>query len=238
MMTTHSPVALIAEDEPQMAMIIEYILASKGFTSIIARNGVRALELFREHEPDVVLLDLTMPRMGGLEVCRHIRRMSQAPVLMVTAHGEAEDILAGFEAGADDYVTKPFDPRVLGTRVDNAIRRGIVPVAVKVEVGGLSIDIQSRRVQVSGAPVVLSAVEWRVLESLAERLDDVVSWRSLLRRAWDTDEWLGGRELVKSTVYRLRHRLGPAAALHIETVRGEGYRLRSNPEERYRQPNS
>lgn len=229
------PLALIAEDEPQMTMIIEYILAGRGFSAVIARNGVDALDLFRDREPDVVLLDVTMPRLGGLEVCRRIRRTSQVPVIMVTAHGEAEDILAGFEAGADDYVSKPFDPRVLATRVDNAMRRGAHSApAATVEVGSLMIDSAVRTVRVDGAPAALSVVEWRVLAALAERLDDVVSWRALLGRAWETDEWIGGRELVKSTIYRLRQRLGPSAALHIETVRGEGYRLRSNPEERFR----
>lgn len=228
------PLALIAEDEPQMTMIIEYILSSRGFTSVIARNGARALELFRDQEFDVVLLDVTMPRLGGLEVCRRIRRSSQVPIVMVTAHGEAEDVLAGFEAGADDYVAKPFHPKVLATRVENAMRRGALPSAGgTVEVGELTIDVAARSVRVGGALTALSVVEWRVLAALAERVDDVVSWRSLLGRAWETDEWVGGRELVKSTIYRLRQRLG-SAAVHIETVRGEGYRLRSNPEERFR----
>ena len=230
--------ALIAEDEPQMTMIIEYILTGRGFDSVVARTGVQALELFRSREPDVVLLDITMPRMSGLEVCKEIRRLSQVPILMVTAHGEAEDILAGFRAGADDYVTKPFDPRVLGTRVDNAMRRGAILPVVRINLDDLSIDLQERSVEVLGTPVSLSIVEWRVLIPLAERVDDVVSWRALLRRAWETEDWLGGRELVKSTVYRLRHKLGPAGAKHIETVRGEGYRLRSNTAERYRQPSS
>lgn len=232
-MSAGHPLALVAEDEPQMTMIIEYILASKGFESVVARDGVRALEMFRECNPDIVLLDVTMPRMGGLEVCRNIRRDSQVPILLVTAHGEADDILAGFEAGADDYVSKPFDPRVLATRVENAMRRGGLTSHSIVEVGELTIDLSARVLRVDGAVVVTSVVEWRVLATLAERLDDVVSWRSLLAQAWETAEWVGGRELVKSTVYRLRQRLGTAAA-HVETVRGEGYRLRSNPEERYR----
>lgn len=233
-MSAAHPLALIAEDEPQMTMIIEYILAGKGFESVVARDGVYALELFREREPDVVLLDVTMPRMGGLEVCRSIRRESQVPILLVTAHGEADDILAGFEAGADDYVSKPFDPRILATRVENAMRRGGLTSRSTVELGELAIDLAARTVRVGGAVVVTSVVEWRVLATLAERVDDVVSWRSLLAQAWETDEWVGGRELVKSTVYRLRQRLGAEAAAHIETVRGEGYRLRSNPEERFR----
>lgn len=233
-MTGSAPLALIAEDEPQMTMIIEYILAGRGFECVSARDGVAALELFREAEPDVVLLDVTMPRMGGLEVCRRIRSTSQVPILLVTAHGEADDILAGFEAGADDYVSKPFDPRVLGTRVDNAMRRGGHTPKARVEMGELVIDTAARSVRVGGAVASLSVVEWRVLAALADRIDDVVSWRSLLAQAWETEEWVGGRELVKATVYRLRQRLGTEAARHIETVRGEGYRLRSNPEERYR----
>ena len=100
--------------------------------------------------------------------------------------------------------------------------------------GELVIDTAARAVRVGGAVASLSVVEWRVLAALADRADDVVSWRSLLAQAWETEEWVGGRELVKATVYRLRQRLGAEAARHIETVRGEGYRLRSNPEERYR----
>jgi DNA-binding response OmpR family regulator len=233
-MARSKPLALIAEDEPQMTMIIEYILAARGFECVSSRDGVAALELFRETEPDVVLLDVTMPRMGGLEVCRRIRSVSEVPILLVTAHGEADDILAGFEAGADDYVSKPFDPRVLGTRVDNAMRRGAHAPKARVEMGELVIDTAARAVRVGGAVASLSVVEWRVLAALADRADDVVSWRSLLAQAWETEEWVGGRELVKATVYRLRQRLGAEAARHIETVRGEGYRLRSNPEERYR----
>lgn len=233
-MSRSKPLALIAEDEPQMTMIIEYILTGRGFECVSARDGVAALELFRESEPDVVLLDVTMPRMGGLEVCRRIRSTSEVPILLVTAHGEADDILAGFEAGADDYVSKPFDPRVLGTRVDNAMRRGATAPKARVEMGELVIDTAARSVRVNGTVASLSVVEWRVLAALADRADDVVSWRSLLAQAWETEEWIGGRELVKATVYRLRQRLGAEAARHIETVRGEGYRLRSNPEERYR----
>jgi DNA-binding response OmpR family regulator len=231
---TAAPLALIAEDEPQMAMIIEYILAGRGFECVIARDGVGALDLFRERSPDVVLLDVTMPRMGGLEVCRRIRAQSEVPVLLVTAHGETDDILEGFEAGADDYVAKPFDPRILATRVDNAMRRGGHQVRERVELPGLTIDVATRVVRVDDAVVTTSTVEWRVLAALTARLDEVISWRSLLAQAWDTAEWAGGRELVKATVYRLRQRLGPDAARHVETVRGEGYRLRSNPEERYR----
>lgn len=231
---TTGPLALIAEDEPQMAMIVEYILSGRGFRCAIARDGVRALELFREREPDVVLLDLTMPRMGGLEVCRRLRADSEVPILLVTAHGETDDILAGFEAGADDYVTKPFDPRVLATRVDNAMRRGGHVSRERVELGALVIDPVARAVRVDGAAVSLPQTEWRLLAALATRLDEVVSWRSLLAQAWDTEEWAGGRELVKATMYRLRQRLGAGGSPHIETVRGEGYRLRSNPEERLR----
>jgi two-component system response regulator MtrA len=230
---TAAPLALVAEDEPQITMIIEYILTNRGFRCVVARDGVRALELFREQKPDVVLLDVTMPRLGGLEVCRRIRVQSEVPVLLVTAHSETDDILAGFEAGADDYVSKPFDPRVLATRVDNAMRRGARPAPEQLDLAGFAIDSASRVVRVDGAQVALSTVEWRVLAALADRLDEVVSWRSLLSHAWDTEEWAGGRELVKATVYRLRQRLNRAAA-HIETVRGEGYRLRSNPEERFR----
>lgn len=233
-MTRSAPLALIAEDEPQMTMIIEYILQGRGFECVSARDGVAALDLFREVSPDVVVLDVTMPRMGGLEVCRRIRGTSQVPILLVTAHGEADDILAGFEAGADDYVSKPFDPRVLGTRVDNAMRRGAQAPKASVEMGSLAIDTAARTVRVGGVVTSLSVVEWRVLAALADRIDDVVSWRSLLAQAWETEEWVGGRELVKATVYRLRQRLGAEASRHIETVRGEGYRLRTNPEERYR----
>lgn len=219
------PTILVVDDEPQMVMILEYLLRGRGFSVITATNGAQALERFEAQPVDLVLLDVTMPRVGGVEVARRLRRISDVPIVLLTARSNTEHIVAGYEAGADDYVVKPFEPQVLTLRIEALLRRTVAPRAQVVELDGLSVDLDSRAVRVGDASVTLSDVEWRLLRSLAERVGEVLSWRYLLSQAWDTQDHVGGRELVKVTIYRLRHRLGQPAAELVQTVRGEGYRL-------------
>ncbi|AQP47484.1 hypothetical protein BW730_08235 [Tessaracoccus aquimaris] len=219
------PTILVVDDEPQMVMILEYLLRGRGFSVITATNGAQALERFEAQPVDLVLLDVTMPRVGGVEVARRLRRISDVPIVFLTARSNTEHIVAGYEAGADDYVVKPFEPQVLTLRIEALLRRTVAPRAQVVELDGLSVDLDSRAVRVGDASVTLSDVEWRLLRALAERVGEVLSWRYLLSQAWDTQDHVGGRELVKVTIYRLRHRLGHPAAELVQTVRGEGYRL-------------
>lgn len=216
---------LLVDDEPQLAMILEYMLRERGWEVVVASNGAAALEEFENSEFDLIMLDVTMPRVGGLEVCRRIRRTSEVPIVMVTGRTHTEQILDGFEAGADDYITKPFEPTVLMARLSALLRRGQSFANAPMTLGPMSIDFSGRSVRVEGETVALTDVEWRLLSALAHRSGEVLSWRLLLAHAWDVEDHHGGRELVKSTIYRLRRRLGQHGTQLITTVRGHGYVL-------------
>lgn len=219
-----NPCILVVDDEPQMVMILSYLLKGHGFDVVTAANGAQALQQFDDHDIDLVLLDVTMPSVGGLEVARRLRRAGDVPIVFLTARSHTEHVVAGYEAGADDYVTKPFDPQVLLLRLDALLRRRITPRARVIELDDLVIDLDAQTVRVQGALVTLTDTEWRLLGALAERAGEVLSWRYLLSQAWDIHNQVGGRELVKVAIYRLRKRLGHSGEL-IVTVRGEGYRL-------------
>ncbi|SHL34334.1 two-component system, OmpR family, response regulator MtrA [Pseudonocardia thermophila] len=219
--------ALVVEDEPQMADIVEYILQTDGLDVRLARDGAQGWEQWSAGGIGLVVLDIELPGPNGLELCTRIRAASSVPILVLTARTDTQSVIAGLEAGADDYVTKPFHPRVLSLRVQALLRRAQPTRMAPTVVGDLEIDLRSGTVTVAGRQVSLAATEIRVLAALAERVGEVVSWRQLLATAWDVDDWVGGREMVKAAVYRLRHRLGddPAHPRYIETVRGVGYRL-------------
>ncbi len=219
------PKALIVDDEPQMLMILEYLLTNRGFTVHKALNGAEAMAAFQSEAFDIVVLDVTMPRIGGVAVCQRMRATSDVPIIMVTARSQTEQILAGFDAGADDYVIKPFEPRILLSRIDSVLRRGRGREQRRSEFGMLTIDWSSHTVRVSGKQITLPETEWRLLAALAEHPGEVRAWRLLLTQGWQSEDWVGGRDLVKATIYRLRQRLGPDAADLIVTVRGSGYLL-------------
>lgn len=230
-MSDPSPVVLVAEDEPQMVVIVAYLLETEGFAVRTARDGVEARAIFDAGGIDLAILDIGLPRENGLSLCRHIRAVGDTPVLLLTAHAEHAEIIEGLESGADDYVTKPFHPRELALRAHALIRRRHARPHRLVQVGDLVVDPAAAKVSIAGRQVRLTPTEWRVLAALAERPGEVVSWRRLLEQAWEVTEWSGGRELVKAAVYRLRLRLGddPGDPRFVETVRGAGYRLRTAP---------
>jgi DNA-binding response OmpR family regulator len=233
------PHVLVADDEPQMATIVAYALQTQGFDVSVAHDGLEAKALLSEHRFDAAVLDVMMPRMDGLALCRLIQRTTGIPVLLLTALSEHEHVVEGFETGADDYVAKPFHPRELALRVSALIRRrgavasGPAPV---LTAGDLRIDTNTYEVTVSGVLVPMSTTEFRLLAVLAARPGVIVTWQDLLREAWHVEEWTGGREMVKAAIYRLRQRLDddPHNPRYIVTVRGVGYRLVSDstPEEK------
>lgn len=222
---------LIADDEPQMVMIVAYALQTQGYDVVVAHDGLEALALLTSHRCDAAVIDVMMPRMNGVELCRHIRRTSDIPVLLLTALSEHEHVIEGLEAGADDYVAKPFHPRELALRVAALLRRGNRHEPEVLTVGELTIDTRTYQVRARGVPVPLSSTEFRLLSALASCPGVTVPWRDLLRKAWQVEEWAGGRELVKAAVYRLRQRLDddPHHPRYITTVRGVGYRLVVRP---------
>jgi len=225
---TRDPVALVVDDEPQMRAIITFALETQGFTCLEASDARTAWHVV-EHTPlDLVVLDVMMPGEDGVTLCRRIRRGHDVPIILLTAKGEVDDRVDGLEAGADDYLTKPFSPRELALRAQAVVRRAR-PTAgpASIVVGTLEIDLATMRATDADVPLQLSATEMRLLVALATRLGEPVPWRDLVHEVWATDTDDGGREMLKTTVYRLRARLeeDPSSPTRILTARGVGYRM-------------
>jgi DNA-binding response OmpR family regulator len=213
---------LIVEDEQPIAEPLVEGLRREGFEVEWTATGAAALEA---DEPDVVLLDLRLPDMDGLDVCRSIRARSDVPIIIVTARGEEPDRVVGLELGADDYVVKPFGLRELIARIRAVTRRGrAAPADGPVRVGDLEVDPRARRVRLSGRELDLTPKEFDVLAMLARDPGAVVSRRSLLDEVWETS-WYGSTKTIDVHVAALRRKLGDAGL--IETVRGVGFRLRT-----------
>lgn len=223
-MTDHAPRVLVVDDETQMLSIVAFALETQGFTAITARNAEEAWTRLRQEHVDLVVLDVTLPGASGVELCRRLRTSSEVPVMMLTARTTEDDRVAGLLAGADDYVTKPFSPRELALRAQAIVRRtGQRRAAGGVVANGpLVIDPDRRQARVGQEVLRLSDVELRLLTAMARRPGQVVGWAELLNEVWYTGEHAGGREMIKTTVYRLRQHLGPNREW-ITAVRGVGY---------------
>jgi DNA-binding response OmpR family regulator len=218
--------ALVVEDAPEMRVVATQLLRTHGFEVAEAADGERGLELARQLLPGLVLLDLTLPRMDGLEVCRRLREFSDAYIVIVTGREDELDKVEGLTVGADDYVTKPYSPRELGARIQAMLRRprtaAEVPPAIRVH-GELSVDVDGRSVKVAGRPVDLTRTEFELLCTLTERPGGVVSRDALLERVWGPG-WFGDAHVVDVHMSNLRRKLGGAKG-SIQTVRGVGFRL-------------
>jgi DNA-binding response OmpR family regulator len=213
---------LIVEDERPIAEPLAEGLRREGFEVDWAATGAAALEAA---EPDVVLLDLRLPDMDGLDVCRSLRARSEVPIIIVTARGDEPDRVVGLELGADDYVVKPFGLRELIARIRAVTRRGkTAPADGAVQVGELELDPRSRRVRLGGRELDLTPKEFDVLAMLVRDPGAVVSRRNLLDEVWETS-WYGSTKTIDVHVAALRRKLGDPA--WIETVRGVGFRLRT-----------
>jgi two-component system, OmpR family, alkaline phosphatase synthesis response regulator PhoP len=230
------PTILIVEDEPDIADIIDYNLRREGYLTIVEGTGEAALAAASRSPPDLVILDLMLPGVGGLEVCRRLKRdsaTSEVPVVMVTARAQESDVVAGLEIGADDYVTKPFSPRVLVARVRSVLRRtkrgafGTVPE--RIETHELVIDVPRHEVRCSGEPVSLSATEFQLLALLATNPGRVFT-RSQIIAGVKGDDYPVTERSVDVQVVGLRRKLGTSGDL-VETVRGVGYRMRDDSRE-------
>jgi len=225
------PKILVVDDEPDAIELIEFNLKSAGYDVISAANGAEALKKGRSFGPDLVLLDLMLPEIDGLEVCKLLRRdpsTSSIPIIMLTAKAAEIDRVLGLELGADDYVTKPFSPRELVLRVKNLLRRRKAGEEKRdhFTVGDLMIDIPRHLVVVSGKPVDLTATEFKLLTTLAERRGRVQSREQLLQDVWEYDNLIDTRT-VDTHMRRLREKLGRASK-YLDTVRGVGYRFVEN----------
>jgi DNA-binding response OmpR family regulator len=216
---------LVVDDERNIVELLRLYLEKEGFAVVAATDGPEALALHARHDPDLVVLDLMLPGIDGFEVCREIRRRADTPVLMLTARTDDIDAIVGLELGADDYVTKPFNPRALVARVKAFLRRTEATArgARPIEVGPLRIDPRRREAAVGERRLELRAREFDLLAALARDPGAVLTRDGLLEHVWGTD-FPGETRTVDVHVAEVRKKLGPDGP-PIETVRGVGYRL-------------
>ncbi|WP_027587010.1 response regulator transcription factor [Acidipropionibacterium thoenii] len=230
--TAAQSTVLVVDDEKALAAVVASYLTKAGHRSIKAHTGPEALTLARAEDPDVVILDLGLPGMDGIEVCRRMRTFSDCYILMLTARGDEVDRIVGLTVGADDYLVKPFSNRELVARVQTVLRRPrasrkAVPADIRV-FGDLRVDSDGRRVWVAGHEVHLTRTEFDILDALTSRPQMVVSRRQIVDAVWDAS-WVGDDHVVDVHVANLRKKLGDDSdePLFIVTVRGVGYRMAS-----------
>lgn len=226
------PRVLIVEDEPDIAELVAVNLRHGGFEPVWARDGVAAQREIDAVLPDVILLDWMLPGQSGLTLARRWRshaRTKGVPILMLTARGDEPDKVQGLDAGADDYITKPFSTRELLARIRAVLRRRAPEQAgTSVKLGALLVDAATHTVMWQGQPVKISPTEFRLLNYLINHRDRVHSRAQLLDKVWGDHVFLEERT-VDVHIKRLREALGPAAGAMVETVRGTGYRLSAPP---------
>jgi DNA-binding response OmpR family regulator len=221
---------LSVEDDERIRSAVKLALEDEGWTVDEAGSGEEAIDAFQRQTPDVVLIDIMLPGIDGFELCRNLRRHSDVPIVMVTARNDTHDVVAGLEAGADDYLTKPFAPKELSARIRALLRRvrPIVAGHAKLSFGNLEIVPEEGKVLRDGTELHLTKTEFRLLCELAQNPGRVFSRESLLDKVWGYDYFGDGR-LVDVHVRRLRTKVesDPANPRHVVTVRGLGYRLQS-----------
>lgn len=220
---------LVLDDEPDVTELLEYKLEQEGYRVQVLNDPLEFVAKVRDFEPDLMVLDIMMPELNGLQLCRIARSdpsMKNIPIIFLSARGDAEDRVKGLEAGADDYLSKPFNTKELLLRVSNMLNRSDIPAdttdAARVEIAGVVIDEEIHQLTVDEEPVVLTATEFRLLKLLMERKGRVQSRDHLLVNVWHYDTDIETRT-VDTHIRRVREKLGPYAHL-IETVRGVGYR--------------
>lgn len=227
------PLILLVEDDPTLAETLRYNLERESHTVLVTADGVQGLELARREQPDLVILDIMLPRLDGFSVCRILRQESNVPIIMLTAREDEVDRIAGLELGADDYVTKPFSLGELLARVRAILRRTdrhLVGNREVLEAGGLRVDTASRRAWRNGAELTLSQREFDLLVCLMRNQNIALTRDVLLERVWGYD-FLGDSRTVDVHIRWLREKIepDPARPTYIQTVRGVGYRFEVPP---------
>jgi len=228
--------ALVVDDDRTLADVLAFTLRREGFQVVLAHDGEAALQCWADQQPDLVVLDVNMPRLDGFAVCRRIREQADTPIILLTVRGEEDDIVHGLELGADDYITKPFSPRQLVARAQAVLRRaGLTPVPASRRAGELTFDPSRRELCVGEGPaVVLTPLEGRLLDYLLLNVGHVLTADAIINHVWGLDG--GDRDMLRQLVHRLRIKLAQASGVDpdqidsgryvcIETVPGLGYGL-------------
>ena len=216
---------MVVDDEPNIADLVGLYLEREGFRVLKAATGNAGLDAFRQHRPRLLILDVGLPDIDGLEVCKAVRQTSQVPVIFLTARDGEIDRVLGLELGADDYLTKPFSPAELVARVKAVLRRSDGPASPDVIVAGdVIIDAGRREVRIDDTPIELTTKEFKLLKFLAERPGLALSRQQILDGVWGYD-WFGDPRTVDVHIAQVRKKLG--TGVDIVTVRGVGYRLES-----------
>lgn len=220
---------LIVEDEKDILELLKYNLEKEGYKALCADNGGKALDLIKKDRPDLIILDLMLPGLNGLEICKILRKDDTTvnlPIVILTAKDTESDIIKGLELGADDYITKPFSPKVLIARIKAVLRRkeGIVEQKEEIIISDLRIDISSHKVTIKDKPIDLTITEFRILEFLAKNPGKVFTRDQILNNAWKDEPFIVDRA-VDVHIRGLRKKLGKYSDF-IETVRSIGYRFK------------
>ena len=216
---------LVVDDESRMRKLIKDFLMQKGFSILEAGDGEEALKVFEENEKKIklILLDVMMPKLDGWSVLRQIRQTSKVPIIMLTARGEEQDELFGFELGVDEYISKPFSPKILVARVEAILKRSMGDTKQLKDYGGIVIDPEGRTVSVDGKLVEMSLREYELLKYLVDNENIALSRDKILNNVWNYD-YYGDSRTIDSHIKKIRHKLGKKGK-YIETMRGVGYKF-------------
>ena len=218
-------VILIVDDESRIRKLIRDFLIKEGYSTLEAEDGEKALNVFEENEAKIklILLDVMMPKLDGWSVLRQIRQKSKVPVIMLTARAEEQDELFGFELGVDEYITKPFSPKLLMARIKAVLNRTEKRENMTKNYGGIEIDEDGRTVSVDGKPIELSLREYELLKYLLENENVALSREKILNNVWNYD-YYGDSRTIDSHIKKIRHKLGKKGK-YIKTMRGVGYKF-------------
>ena len=215
---------LVVDDEQRMRKLVKDFLLKKGYDVLEAGNGEEAVDIFYENKDiALIILDVMMPRMDGWETCREIRRYSQIPIIMLTAKSDEKDELLGFELGVDEYISKPFSPKILVARVEAILRRTSLAGEERMEVGGILIDQSAHEVTIDGKNIELSYKEFELLTYFASNRGVALSRERILNNVWNYD-YFGDARTIDTHVKKLRNKLGDKGA-YIKTIWGMGYKF-------------
>ena len=216
---------LVVDDESRMRKLLKDFLSVKGYQILEAEDGEKAIEIFEENRNKIklILLDVMMPKLDGWSVLRKIRQESNIPVIMLTARGEEQDELFGFELGVDEYISKPFSPKILVARVESILKRTYGDTKEIKDYDGITIDQEGRTVKVDGKPIDLSLREYELLKYLLDNENIALSRDKILNNVWNYD-YYGDSRTIDSHIKKIRHKLGKKGK-YIETIRGIGYKF-------------